>query len=283
MKIGIYEKAINKKFSWKEKILIAKKAGFDYIELSIDETDEKLKRLDWSQKEIDEMLTLLKDNDFYFNSMCLSGHRKYPLGSENLTTRNKSLEIAQKAILLAKKLNIRIIQIAGYDVYYEPSNQKTVNNFIDGLIKMNQIATENSMMLAFEVMDTPFMGTIAKANKYVEIINSPWLQIYPDLGNLSQFSNQPENEIKKYFNHIVAYHVKEATKTQMRDLNYGEGNVNFTSLFKAIKVTNFNGPFTLEMWSLNEENETIEQAISKLKLAKQFIKNKFNEAGWNNV
>ncbi|MDI4567878.1 MAG: ribulose phosphate epimerase, partial [Mycoplasma sp.] len=42
--LGIYEKAINNKFNLEEKIIIAKKAGFDFIELSIDETNEKLNR-----------------------------------------------------------------------------------------------------------------------------------------------------------------------------------------------------------------------------------------------
>ena len=44
--LGIYEKAINAKFSWAQKIEIAKKVGFDFIEFSIDESDAKLARLE---------------------------------------------------------------------------------------------------------------------------------------------------------------------------------------------------------------------------------------------
>ena len=42
--LGLYEKAMPKDLSWKEKMLAAKGAGFDFIEISIDETDEKLAR-----------------------------------------------------------------------------------------------------------------------------------------------------------------------------------------------------------------------------------------------
>lgn len=283
MKIGIYEKAINSKFSWSEKIKIAKDSGFDFIELSIDETDEKLSRLDWTEKEIEEIKNYLKFNNIYFNSMCLSGHRKYPFGSQDINIRKKALEIMIKAINLAKKLNIRIIQLAGYDVYYEPSSDITKKYFIEGLLKANSYAQENSIMLAFEVMDTAFMGTIERAINYVKEVNSPWLMVYPDVGNLWQYSKDPITEIIKYSNFIVAYHLKETKPNIFRDLNFGEGNVNFKLIFEAIKKTNFNGPFLLEMWSTNSKNETMEENIKKLKTAKKFIIEKMKLAGWKNV
>jgi len=43
--IGIYEKAMPNAFDWEQKIRIAKHAGFQFIEISIDESDERLKHL----------------------------------------------------------------------------------------------------------------------------------------------------------------------------------------------------------------------------------------------
>ena len=53
--LGIYEKALPNDFTWLEKMQAAKQAGFDYIEISIDESDERLARLDWSDEQIEEM------------------------------------------------------------------------------------------------------------------------------------------------------------------------------------------------------------------------------------
>ena len=39
-KVGLYEKALPKSLGWKQKIKEAKTAGYDFIEISIDETDE---------------------------------------------------------------------------------------------------------------------------------------------------------------------------------------------------------------------------------------------------
>ncbi|MEE6030509.1 xylulose 5-phosphate 3-epimerase, partial [Avibacterium paragallinarum] len=45
-KLGIYEKALPKNLSWQDRLSIAKACGFDFVEMSIDETDERLSRLD---------------------------------------------------------------------------------------------------------------------------------------------------------------------------------------------------------------------------------------------
>ena len=49
--IGLYEKAMPGTLSWREKMAAAGKAGYDFIEISIDETDAKLARLDWTKEE----------------------------------------------------------------------------------------------------------------------------------------------------------------------------------------------------------------------------------------
>lgn len=49
--LGLYEKAMPGTLSWREKLKTAKRAGFDFVEISIDESDEKLARLDMSTAE----------------------------------------------------------------------------------------------------------------------------------------------------------------------------------------------------------------------------------------
>ena len=44
--LGLYEKSMPNTLSWEEKLKVVKEAGFDYLEMSIDETEEKLARLD---------------------------------------------------------------------------------------------------------------------------------------------------------------------------------------------------------------------------------------------
>ena len=57
--IGLYEKAMPDTMSWEEKMLCARDCGYDYIEISIDETDAKLSRLDWSREQRQELVNLM--------------------------------------------------------------------------------------------------------------------------------------------------------------------------------------------------------------------------------
>ena len=114
--LGLYEKAMPGDLSWEEKLQLTKESGFDYLEMSVDESEEKLARLDWTEKERIQVIEAMIKTGVPIRSMCLSGHRRYPLGSRREEEQRRSLEIMEKAIDLACDLGIRIIQLAGYDV-----------------------------------------------------------------------------------------------------------------------------------------------------------------------
>lgn len=79
-RIGLYEKALPNDLSWKEKLEKAKELGFDFLEISIDESDERRQRLDWSNEEIYALRRLCEQYEMPLQSMCLSAHRKFPFG-----------------------------------------------------------------------------------------------------------------------------------------------------------------------------------------------------------
>lgn len=279
--LGIYEKAMNNKWSLEEKIIIAKKAGFDFMEFSIDESDARLARLDWSDKEIAEAQSLLVKHQFNFNSMTLSGHRKYPFGSKDPKIRARAKDIMLKAIILAKKLGIRTVQLAGYDVYYEKEDEQTRQNFIEGMRWAVTVAAKYSVTLAFEIMDTRFMGTISRGLTYVNMIDSPYLQIYPDLGNVYQWTNKEDlyNEFELAKNHLVAFHFKDTVPGKFRDTPFGTGTVDFPYMLKILKDLKLNQPIMIEMWSLNKAYETQAEAIKYIKDAHDFYDKQWKLVG----
>ena len=105
--IGLYEKAMPSTLTWKEKLEAAKEAGYDFVEISIDETDEKLARLEWTKEERLELVRTMYETGMPIRSMCLSGHRKYPLGSNDPQVRARGMEIMEKALYLADDLGDR--------------------------------------------------------------------------------------------------------------------------------------------------------------------------------
>lgn len=254
--LGLYEKAMPNNLNWEEKLKFAKSVGYDFVEISIDETDEKLSRLNMSKEERKNLVNLMMDNNIYIRTMCLSGHRKYPLGSNNKETVKRSLDIMEKAIILANDLGIRIIQIAGYDVYYEDSSIETVKRFEENLKKSTEIAAKFGVILAFETMETEFMNTVEKAMDYVNKINSPYLQVYPDIGNITNASKLYNNDVLKDLEtgkgHIVGMHLKETVPNKFREIPFGTGHVDFE---KAINLA-FNlgvRKYVTELWCTNDK------------------------------
>ena len=253
-RLGLYEKSMPSTLTWIEKLTIAKKSGFDYLEISIDESDAKLARLDQPTDEIKETI---QKTGVPISSMCLSGHRKYPLGSHDKEIQKKSLEIMKKAIDFAADLGIRIIQLAGYDVYYEDGDLYTNHDFETNLKKCVEMAAEKGIVLGFETMETPFMDTVEKAMRYVNLVSSPYLGVYPDIGNLKNasllYGVDVDEDLMCGKGHIFASHLKETVPGKYREIPFGTGHTEFVKNIKTLKRLGVR-MFVGEFWYVNNED-----------------------------
>ncbi len=89
MPVGLYEKALPASMCWEERLAAAGQAGYDFVEISIDESDERLGRLDWAASERAALRRSIANTGVQIMTMCLSGHRKYPLGSHDPDIRRQ--------------------------------------------------------------------------------------------------------------------------------------------------------------------------------------------------
>jgi predicted hexulose-6-phosphate isomerase len=255
--LGMYEKSMPSNLTWLEKLECLNECGFDYLEISIDESDNKQARLNWDEEQKQELKDAMIKTGVRVNSICLSGHRKYPFGASDLEVQKQSLEIMEKAINFAVEFGIRIIQLAGYDVYYEEGNQQTREDFEKNLKLATEMAAKKGVMLGFETMETAFMDTVEKSMNYVNIVDSPYLGVYPDIGNLTNsaklYGHDIFEDIKTGKGHIVAAHLKETIVGHYREIPFGTGHTDFDAnieLLKNLGVRLFVGEF----WYVGQEN-----------------------------
>ena len=238
--LGIYEKALPRTESWVERLKMVRDLGFNFLELSVDESDERLARLDWTAAKRAKVRDACWQTGVRIHTLMLSGHRRFPLGSADPAIREKSLTMLCKAIDLASDLGVRNVQLAGYDVYYEPKTLASREYFIENLKRGVAYAAAKEVMLAIETMDDPFLNSLSKIKTIKDEIPSPWLQAYPDLGNLSAW---PENNVG-------------------REL-------------RTLKRLDYSGAFTIEMWT-----EKAADPIQEVKQAKDFFDPLFVQAGF---
>jgi L-ribulose-5-phosphate 3-epimerase len=261
--LGIYEKALPAGESWLERLQLAKKLGFDFVEMSIDETDARLSRLDWNRDARLSLVSAIAETGVRVPSMCLSAHRRFPLGCEDDAIRAQGLEIMRKAIAFAQDVGIRVIQLAGYDVYYQEANDETRRRFREGLKESVEMASRAQVTLAMEIMDYPLMNSISKALGYAHYLNNPWFQLYPDIGNLSAWDNDVQMELQAGIGHIVAVHVKDTRPGVFKNVPFGTGVVDFEQCFRTLKESGYCGPYLIEMWSETAENPEAEVALAR--------------------
>ncbi len=267
--IGIYEKALPSGLTWEGRLETAARTGYDYVEISIDESESRLARLDWSAAQRSKLRRAIADTNIPIMSMCLSAHRKYPLGSASQKTRELGLDILVKAIEFASELGLRIIQVNGYDAFYEPSTEQTQARFLKGMHQGIQWASANGVMLGLENVDTPFVEAVEKALKVVKELNSPWFHLYPDMGNLSAAGYFPPKELRLAKSHLIALHVKDARRGIVRGVPFEKGDVPFHETFQALAEIGYCGPLTVEMWSDLQEGA---DPLSSVMNARKFVK-----------
>lgn len=267
--LGLYEKAIPNHFSWEEKCLIAKEAGYDFIEMSIDPSPKRLERLEWGDEKINEVRRAIEKTKVPILTMALSANRGYTLGDPEAEIRNRSINIVKKAVVLASRLGIRIIQIATYDVFGKQGTKETEKLFIENLKYCTEFASRYAVMLALETMDTPFADSISKAARFVKEVKSPFLQIYADNGNIAAMGYDFSQDIESGNKNVVAIHLKDTKPGIVRRVPYGEGMVDFGKDFVALKKVNYCGLFVAEMWCDEDP-----QFVPYIKTVREFLKGK---------
>lgn len=272
--IGIYEKALPFNVDWHERLAVAQQTGFDFVEISIDESDERQARLDWSAQKRADLRHAIAESGVPIITMCLSGHRKYPFGSVDTAVRRRADEMMRKAITLAYDVGIRIIQLAGYYVYYEPHLAASRDRYRAGLSQALDVASQAGVMLALENVDGNDVMSITEAMRFVKDFNSPWFQIYPDIGNLAEHELSISDELELARGHLVGLHVKDTIPGEPRRVPFGEGVTPFAAAFRKLAEMNFNGPILLEMW-----NDDAPDSLKIVEAARVWVEERMVEGG----
>lgn len=255
--IGVYEKSLYVK-ELKYMLEDAARIGFDLFELSIDETNHRMERLKWTQEQRQKLVKQAGDVGIPLYSICFSAHRKYPMGSADKEIERKSMEMMRQAIRLSCDLGIRVIQMAGYDVFYEPHTLDTARRFEENLEKSVELAANAGVMLAVETVEN-HITSVKKAMELVEKIQSPWFGIYPDTANLYMTDCSVPEELQMGKGHMTAVHVREAPDEMY--IPYGQGKLDFDRIFQVLKEAKFHGPVVVELW--NQTNPEYEKILGE--------------------
>lgn len=235
--IGLYEKAMRNTLTWKEKLQCAKECGYDYLEISIDATEEKINRIYMDTEEKREIVEAIFDTGIPIGSMSVSALTKYALGDPDQAVRDRGMEIAEKSIQLSSALGVRTVMIPGYDIYYGESTIETKRYFLENIRKIAEIAEREGILVGFETMENNFMNTTGKAVQYVNMVDSAYLKIYPDAGNITNAAVANRHDVCEDLSlgkgKLIALHLKETKPDVYREVPFLTGHVEFERIINT--------------------------------------------------
>jgi L-ribulose-5-phosphate 3-epimerase UlaE len=159
-----------------------------------------------------------------------------------------------------------------YDVFYETSDEETRVHFLEGLQLGAHWAGQSGVMLGLENLDTPFVDSLGKALTIINEINSPWLQLYPDIGNLTAAGHFAPEELALAKGKVLGIHVKDALPQVIRGVPFEKGIVPFQDSFRALADIGFWGMLGVEMWGeMHADEGPMAAAIAARKLVDNLV------------
>ena len=255
--LGLYEKAMPGTLTWKERLEAAKAAGYDYVEISIDATEEKIARLDMDRESRLELVKTMYETGIPIRTMCVSALTKYAIGSSDEACCVRGMAILEKSLQLADDLGIRVVMIPGYDVYYEESTLDTKHRFLENLRKAARLAEKTGVLIGLETMENEFMNTVGKAVHYVDRVNSPYLKIYPDAGNITNAAVLYKHDVCEDLllgeGRLIALHLKETKPGIFREVPFLTGHVEFERVIKTAWKLGVRR-YVTELWDVGQDS-----------------------------
>ena len=283
--LGIYEKALRSgplavsgsrvdAEAWRVFLDQVPRAGFSFLDLSIDESPEREARLDWDAGQCRTVRRAAEAAGTFIGGICLSLHRRIGPGSADPDVRRRAREVMARGLQVCHDLGVPVIQLAGYYCYYEDPNPDAERWYAQLLADAVPTAARLGVVMGIENVDGDDVTSLTKAMEFVDAVDSPYLQLYPDLGNIAEQGLDPGVELAAGEGHMVAMHAKDVRPGEPRRVEMGTGVVNWDRSFALLAAQGWSGRLMIEMW-----NDDAPDSLSRCAAARAFIEDRAGAAG----
>jgi len=238
----------------RECISIAKDAGFEGIELALDETGEI--GMDTAQEDLSDIKAYADNTGIRIHSVATGLFWSYSLTSDDPVIRQKALAVSFKLIETAKILGADSVLIVpgavGVDfipgcevVPYDTAYARSLETFE----KIKQKAEGTGINVGIENVWNKFLLSPLEMRDFIDKIGSPFIGAYFDVGNVV-YTGYPQHwikilgkRIKKV--HFKDYRIESGGLSGFVDLLAGD--VDWPEVMKAFAEAGYDGWATAEM------------------------------------
>lgn len=250
--INIWSFSGDKKIS--ECITIAKKAGFDGIELSLNESGEL--GLQSTEKEVREIQAQLADADLEIAGLATGLYWDYPMTSENPALREKAVDVCKKQLELAAQFGVDTILVipGAVGVDFIPGSEvvdyeRAYERALESISKLVPFAESAGVSIGIENVWNKFLLSPLELRSFIDEIGSSYVGSYFDVGNALQ-NGYPEQWVRILGNHIKKVHFKDYRRQAGGLHGFVDllaGDVNYPAVMDALNAIGYDNYVTAEM------------------------------------
>ncbi|NLJ70310.1 MAG: sugar phosphate isomerase/epimerase [Clostridiaceae bacterium] len=237
-----------------EAMKIAKDAGYDGIELTID-TSTGLTP-DTSVDELHLIREKAEKINLAIPSVACSIHWQYSLVSDDPSERQQAYEIVVKQIKFASILGSETILLVPGNVanIFVPDSpvvdyEKCWTRALSALDLLKHVAEEHDVQIGVENVWNKFLLSPLEFKHFLDEVNSEYVGMYFDVGNVIA-SGFPEQWIRILGKYLQKVHFKDF-RSDPGGLNCFvdllAGDVNWPAVMQALQDVNYDGWVTAEM------------------------------------
>jgi hexulose-6-phosphate isomerase len=227
-----------------ERFRIARGAGFERIECPTTP----------DQAEAEAMKDAAQNTGLPIHSVMNMDHWKYPFSSANPAVVEKSLAGARVSIRNAHLWNADTVLLVPGVVNAQTSYRDAYTRSQAAIRKLIPLAEELNVTLCLEEVWNKFLLSPLEFARYVDEFQSPRVRAYFDVGNVVLYG-YPQDWIRTLGKRIAKLHIKDfsfrrdaVTKKLVADwVALGEGDVNWGSVYDALKEIGYKGTATVEL------------------------------------
>lgn len=240
MKRGICVGCLPKDLSLEEKFGLAKRAGFDGVEINtLEEAGER-----------EEAARLASRAGIEIPSVMASGHWKFPLSSDDEETRQAGLANIRASVDTARAVGASTVLVVPGVVNETQSYGSVYETALRSMRELAPYAESRGVRLAVENVWNRFLLTPREMGQFLAEINSPSVGLYFDCGNILAYGF-PQVWIRELGTSILKVHVKDFDLGTRQFRQLLQGSVNWKEVRAALLEIGYDDYVTVELPAYN--------------------------------
>ena len=220
------------KKNWRNEFLYAKKYNFKFIEYFGERKFNKLNPI-WNEQKLNEINYLVNKNKLFNYSFC----DDFFINNNLLNYKNLTSYYFKLSKNLSK-IKIKVYVLALFEKSLIKKNN--LKSYVNKIKKIADVLSKHKLKIALETnLDADQILDLIK------LVNRENVFVVYDTGNRLKKNNLQYEEIIKLGKKIIHIHLKDKD-WKGKNVILGTGDVNFESVFMALKSIKFKGKFVFE-------------------------------------